>query len=147
MPPQLAARFTLGECAVLSVVAQEVARHGHCELAVGHIAALAGVGCTLVRNAIREARRLGIVAVEARRIGYDRNRPNVVTIVSDLWTTWLRMRARKVSQVAIVSGGGGSVRFVQPTRYKNIPYPETDRHVGRKKGIREGKSQDRCQCS
>src|SRR5215211_1307400 len=50
LPPALAARFTLAETAVLAVLAAEVLKHGRCTLTVGHIAALAGVSETTVRN-------------------------------------------------------------------------------------------------
>src|SRR5215217_194765 len=59
LPPQLASRFTAAETAVLAVIAAEVVRHGRCTLTVGHVAALAGVSETTVRNALREARALG----------------------------------------------------------------------------------------
>src|SRR5215218_11387573 len=55
LPPALAARFTLAETAVLAVLAAEVLRHGACTLTVGHVAALAGVSETTVRNALRAA--------------------------------------------------------------------------------------------
>ena len=55
LPPALAARFTLAEQAILAVVAVEVAKHGACALTIGHIAALAGVPESTVRNAILEA--------------------------------------------------------------------------------------------
>ncbi len=98
LPPQLACRFTLAELAVLSIVAERVARYGHCDATVGEIAGRAGCCATVVRNALRQARRLGLGDVEARRIAYDRNRSNVVRIVSAEWSTWLRMRSRKVDR-------------------------------------------------
>jgi hypothetical protein len=49
---------------------------------------------TTVRNAIREARKLGLVTVEERRVTGFRNDTNVVRIVSAEWTAWLRL-ARK----------------------------------------------------
>src|SRR3954447_6458525 len=55
LPPQLAARFTLAEQAVLAVVAVEVRKHGACTLTIGHLAALAGVCGQTVRNALHEA--------------------------------------------------------------------------------------------
>src|SRR5215203_3389802 len=51
MPPALASRFTLAEQAVLGVIAAEVAKHGRCTLVIDHIAALAGVSRTSVKNA------------------------------------------------------------------------------------------------
>ena len=43
VPPTIACRFTAGELSALSVVAAQVAKHGRCDLALDHIAALAGV--------------------------------------------------------------------------------------------------------
>ncbi len=47
-----------------------------------HLAAVAGVAETTVRNAIREARKLGLLTVEERRVTGYRNDTNVVRIVS-----------------------------------------------------------------
>ncbi len=92
MPPQLAARFTLAEVAVLAVVAAEVRTKGSCSLTIGHIAALAGVSETTVRNALREAKALELVTIEERRLRPWFNAPNVVRIVSREWMSWLRLR-------------------------------------------------------
>ncbi len=95
MPPQLQARFTLAESAVLAMVAAEVASKGACTLTIGHIAALAGVSETTVRNALREAVQLGYVRVEERRVSAWRNLSNKVTIASPEWNAWLRLRLRR----------------------------------------------------
>ncbi|GEP12530.1 transcriptional regulator [Methylobacterium gnaphalii] len=95
LPPALAARFTMGETAVLSVVAAEAIERGDCRLAVGHIAAVAGVSETTVRNAIRRARGLGLVTVEERPVTAWRNDTNIVAIVSAEWTSWLRLAKRR----------------------------------------------------
>ena len=97
LPPALAARFTLAEQAVLALVASETVRRKDCRLAVPHIAAIAGVAETTVRNALREGKRLGLLTVEERRVTGFRNLPNVVRIVSPEWTAWLRL-ARKGSR-------------------------------------------------
>ncbi len=91
LPPQLAARFTMGEAAVLAVVAAETVRRKDCRLAVGHLAAIAGVSETTVRNALREAVRLGLITVEERRVTGWRNDTNVVRVVSTEWAAWLRL--------------------------------------------------------
>src|SRR3954466_11233412 len=104
LPPALAARFTLAETAVLAVLAAEVLRHSACTLTVGHIAALAGVSETTVRNALRAARGLGLLTLEERRLTAWRNAPNVVRIVSREWLAWLRLR-----------GTGGGCKLVHPT--------------------------------
>jgi len=94
LPPALAARFTLAEAAVLALVAAETGRRGDCRLAVGHLAAIVGVAETTVRNAIRQAQKLGLLTVEERRVTGFRNDTNVVRIVSPEWTSWLRLARR-----------------------------------------------------
>ena len=109
LPPQIAARFTLAETAVLAVVSAEVRHHAACTLTIGHIAALAGVCGQTVRNALRAAQQLGFVHVEQRRVSAWRNRPNRVTILSPEWTMWLRMARR---------GGGSKSVEATPTALK-----------------------------
>lgn len=103
LPPGLAARFTLAEQAVLALVAAETARRGDCRLAVGHLAAIAGLSETTVRNAIREARQLGLVTVEERRVTGFRNLPNIVRIVLAEWTAWLRLTRKGGATTALPS--------------------------------------------
>jgi hypothetical protein len=95
LPPALAARFTLGETAVLAVIASEVTKRGACTLAIGHIAALAGVCATTVKNALRAAHNLGLIRVEERRLTAWRNLPNLVTITSPEWLSWLRIGPKR----------------------------------------------------
>ncbi len=92
MLPAIAAKFTLAEVAVLSVIAAEVCRHGACTLTVGHIAAPPGVCEQSVRNALKAAQRLGFAHAEERRVAAFRNKPTRVTIVSREWLAWLRLR-------------------------------------------------------
>ena len=49
LPPALAARFTLGEQAVMAVVAAETLRRGDCRLTVGHIALVIIISVDRVR--------------------------------------------------------------------------------------------------
>jgi hypothetical protein len=92
LPPQLAARFTLGEAAVLAVIAVEVRKHGRCTLTIGHIAALAGVCRSTAKNALREAHALGVIRVTVRRLTAWRCDSNVVTVLDPAWLAWLRLR-------------------------------------------------------
>ena len=108
MPPAITARFTMGEAASIGVVVAEIASRGRCELPIGAIAARAGVCTTIVKRALRQARALGLLHVAARRVARDRNRPNVVTIISRELELWVRTRARVERQ-----GGGGT--FVPTT--------------------------------
>jgi hypothetical protein len=94
MPGTLANRFTVGETAVLAVIAQEVARHGACSLYIEQLAALAGVTRSTVKRALKEAHGLGFIRIEERRLTAWRNDANVVTIIDPAWSAWLRLRRR-----------------------------------------------------
>jgi hypothetical protein len=122
LPPALAARFTVGELAALSVIAQEHIRSGRCGLSFGVVAARAGTGRTTVQNAVRIARSFGLLTSQERRISRSRNLPNLVRIVSKEWTAWLARRARSVRERA----GSGSCQ----TGIKSSaePVTEAERH-------------------
>ena len=130
LPPALAARFTLAETAVLAVIAAEVLRHSRCTLVIGHIAALAGVSETTVRNALREARGLGLLTIEERRITAWRNAPNVVRIVSREWQAWLRLRAPKERSW----GEGANSRRPRLHKRKTRPRQHSGTGLGLPKG-------------
>jgi hypothetical protein len=94
MPPALAANFTTGEAAVLTVIGREVQRSGRCEFYLDKIAALAGVCRSTAQNALHEARRLGLVIVTERRRRGAKSLTNVVEIVSAEWRAWLRIGSK-----------------------------------------------------
>ena len=98
LPPVVASGFTPGEIAALSIVACEVALHGRCELSVGAIAGKAGVGDSTVRNGLRQARALGLMTIEERRLSYARSLSNVVRITSSEWTAWIAFRGRGLAK-------------------------------------------------
>jgi hypothetical protein len=104
LPPKLAAGFTLGEQAVLAVVGKHIAARGACTLAVGAIAALAGVSDTTVRRALRQAALVGLVTIEQRRITGFRNDTNVLRIASTEWASWLRLRLPRSARADLRSG-------------------------------------------
>ena len=128
LPPAIAARFTLAEQAVLAVIAVEVVKRGDCRLALDHIAAIAGVSRATVRNAIRQAKVLGLVTVEERRQSRFRNDTNVVTILSKEWLAWMRLARRSET-----TGGGG--KFVPGTNTP-VSYPVNSEGRKPKKGCR-----------
>lgn len=113
LPPQLAARFTLAEQAVLAVVAAEVAARGTCRLAYEHLSALAGVSKSTTKSAMRRARELGLITVTERRSSAWRNLPNVVAIVAREWLAWMRL-ARRPTIV------GGGVKTSPPTNTESL---------------------------
>src|SRR5215217_6963698 len=91
LPPALAARFTLAEVAVLGVVSAEHRKRGDCRLTNRELADVAGVSITTVKNALRTARALNLLAIEERRLSAFRNASNVVRIVDPSWRAWLRL--------------------------------------------------------
>lgn len=120
LPPRLAAAFTPGEQAVLAVIAMEVGKRGTCTLAIGHIAALAGVCATVAKRALRQARTLGLITVKERRLTGFRNDTNVVRVTSSEWAGWLHLRMPRASYAGR-QGIGGTV--VRPTDTREISRP------------------------
>src|SRR4051812_6560475 len=118
MPPALACKFTVSELAVLRIIGDEVRQHGHCARCVDEIAARAGVCRRMVQNAIREAARLGLLAVEERRREGRRNLPNVVRIVAKEWISWLARGGRSSRPSAEPLIGCKKLRPTD-TSYKN----------------------------
>ncbi len=100
IPAKLAAAFTLGEVAALSVIAREVQRRGRCELCLDSIAAQAGVCRRTTQNAVRQAERLGLVLVEARPRPGQKSLTNILRIVSQEWRAWLRLGIDRVQKAA-----------------------------------------------
>ena len=124
LPPALAAAFTPGEQAVLAVIALEVGKRGKCTLALGHMAALAGVCLTVAKRALRQARTLGLVDVEERRLSRSRNDTNVVRVMSREWAAWLRLRLPRSSHAGF---GGSAGTTAQSTAIRVFKGPSTGR--------------------
>lgn len=123
LPPKIAAGFTAGEQAVLAVVGKQMATRGSCTLAVGAIAALAGVGPTTVHRALRQAALMGLLTIELRRITGYRNDTNVLRIASAAWAAWLRVRLPRSARADL----GGGYQTVQGTMIEVSRGPSTSR--------------------
>lgn len=95
MPPGLAARFTVGQLAVMRIIADEVRLRGRCDRSLGEIAARAGVCIRLAQLAIRWAQEIGAIKVEERRVSAFRNETNVITISSPEWQAWIAHRPQQ----------------------------------------------------
>src|SRR4051794_41708608 len=91
----------------LAVIAAENRKRGDCRLTIGELADVAGVSPTSVKNALRAARTINLIAVEERRLSAFRNAPNIVRIVSPEWRAWLR------------PGGGAKPGRAHPPPIKN----------------------------
>jgi hypothetical protein len=85
LPSHLSRKFTLCEQAVLHITGWQVSLHGTCSLHVAAIAALAGTCPTVVRDAHRKARALGLLTVQERRRRGQRSLTNIVRVVSKEW--------------------------------------------------------------
>lgn len=78
LPPNVRDRFTEGERAVLYIVASDCRQHGSCGSSIKEIGDRAGVGATTVRNALRRARRLGLLGITERPQWRAKHLPNLV---------------------------------------------------------------------
>lgn len=92
MPPALAAAFTVGELAVLGIIAAECGPDGVCDCSIAEIAARAGVARTTVQNAVREAGKRGFLLMTERRRPMRPSLTNLIRIVSEEWKLWLKRR-------------------------------------------------------
>jgi len=63
--------------------------NGVVRLPVDAIAALAGCSRTTAQNALRQARKLGLILVKERRIPGQKSLPNVIRVISRDWLAWL----------------------------------------------------------
>ena len=90
LPANLRHHYTLGQMAVLCIVAGEVKHHGVCDLPIDKIAALAGVCRTTVQTTLHEAHRLLHIEVIERPQPGKKHLPNEVRIISSEWNAWLK---------------------------------------------------------
>jgi hypothetical protein len=91
LPPQLACKFTVSELACLRIISDEIRARGVCGLHIDAIAARAGTCRTTCQNALREARRLGLITLQERRRQGQPSLTNLVRVVSREWLAWLRI--------------------------------------------------------
>jgi hypothetical protein len=83
IPPDLGAKFSEGELAVLKIICGEVVKHGACILTMDAIADLSTISRRAVVTTLRTAKAEGLIKVE--RPG---GRHNTIT-VSPRWKAWL----------------------------------------------------------
>jgi hypothetical protein len=118
MPRHLCPRLTIGEMAVMRVIADEYIRVAGCKLSLAAIAARAG-GCRkTAKRAIRKARDERLISSEERPVRGERHKPNLIRIISFEWLKWLRRSKDKANDARQVVAGGG--HFVSPTDTTSI---------------------------
>lgn len=98
LPPQIAARFTTAEIAVLAIIADEVRHRGRCDRCIDELAARAGCSRSSAKNAIRAAARLALIHVTLRPRRMQKNLPNVIDIVSQDWRAWMKRGPRRSAE-------------------------------------------------
>lgn len=98
VPGTIAAHFTTGEIAVLTVIARQCQRSRSCDWFMDRIAAVAGVSRTTVRNALRQAQALGLISVQERRLTAWRSDSNIIRVVSLEWLAWLGLGGGRKKQ-------------------------------------------------
>lgn len=121
MPPALASRFTTGELAVLRIVADEHSTRGSCELCIDAIAARAGVSRTKAKQAIREARRLGLIEIRERPHKGARSLTNIVTVIDREWLAWLRRGRNGAGRPSDIPRG--KIAAKDPHETRTPPFP------------------------
>jgi hypothetical protein len=135
VPSKIAAGYTLGELAVLTVIGRLCQRGGACSLPIDAIAALAGVCRTTAQNALRAARAGGLMLVRERRIPGRRSLTNVVTVVSRDWLGWLKLGNTGFKKMSPTEDSRFKGRDSAPLR--GLVLAESDRPPGGR-GIRKG---------
>lgn len=92
MPHTIRCHYTEGERAALTVIALEVKRRGFCDWPIDKIAAVAGVSKRTVQYALAtaSAAERAHIKVERRPMKGRRNKTNIITIIAEDWTTWLK---------------------------------------------------------
>jgi hypothetical protein len=119
LPPTIRQHYSEGERAVLCVMAAEVKRQGVCNWPIDKIAALAGVCRTTAKNALWEARQLGHIKITVREVRGRKNLPNLVSILSVEWLTWMK---RGPSNAHLIG-----VKMITPTKSIDIRKEEAFR--------------------
>jgi hypothetical protein len=90
LPGHIAAKFTIGQIAALSIIVAQVKSTGRCELYVRQIAAMAGCCGRVVQTAIIEAQRIGLISIERRPRAGRSNLSNVIKIIDVSLVAWIK---------------------------------------------------------
>ena len=96
VPSRIAAGFTMGEIAVLTVIARQVQRGGTCSLPIDAVAALAGASRSTVKRAVRLAVQLGLLERHERRRRGQKSGTNVLKVISREWVSWLKLSSEGI---------------------------------------------------
>jgi hypothetical protein len=117
LPPALKALWTVGERAVLKVMADEWMAHGVCDLSLNELAARAGVCRSVAKRTVWLAERAdGLISVERRPRSGRKHLTNIIRIVRAEWIDWLNKGNRRASAVGACKRAKPDFRIVQAMR-------------------------------
>jgi hypothetical protein len=120
LPPAVAKAFTVGQAAVLTVIAWEVLQHGRCTKSYAEVADEAGCSREWVKQTIRLAKTAGLLTVEHRpRPGRWKDETNVVRILSADWLAWIRTRRERIEKGQRAAASGESRVSSPPNGSRN----------------------------
>jgi hypothetical protein len=95
-PPNIASSFTVGQQAVLRIVADEYLAHGACDRSRNELASRAGVSLTVVKQAIKLAELdHSLVTVQRRPRSGRKHLTNIIRVVRAEWKAWLAKGRRR----------------------------------------------------
>ncbi len=95
LPFYLERDFTIGQLAVVRIVADDVFSKGRCTCTMLELADRAGVSLSWAKQAIRIAKTLGLLAIEERPQWRAKHKSNIITIISEDWLTWIKRAPRR----------------------------------------------------
>ena len=114
LPCHLALK-TIGDMAVMRIVADEYVRAARCELSLAAIAARAGVCRKTAKRALQKARDKRLISIEERSVPGQKHKPNLIRIISFEWLKWLRRG--KDNEANLRSGGRSKDQNGPPKRW------------------------------
>lgn len=122
LPPHVSSHFTEGERAALFIIAEDIRKNGTCRASAQEIADRAGVGMTTVRNAYREAKRIGLLAIEERAASGRRGKhlPNIYRILCPVWKKWISSPANATLKAVKIATTLENKYINQYDFFKNI---------------------------
>ena len=117
MPPALKALWTVGERAVLKIIADEWMAHGVCDLSLNELASRAGVCRSVAKRTVQLAENVdGLISVKRRPRSGRKHLTNLIRIVRAEWIHWLNKGNRRTRAVGACKRAKPDFRLVQAMR-------------------------------
>jgi hypothetical protein len=125
LPPELGQHFTVGQCAVLKIIADEVWRRGTCSLSKKEIGDRAKACETLVHQTVRKAVAKGLLKIKLRPMLGRKSLPNLITIIDAEWRRWIyNPRYRAIREDREIEAEARHNALVKQGAQRRTPYAE-----------------------